>query len=242
MHALAHQPSTATHGSRWERLAFAGGLAAAVLYLGGVALFGAFVVPQMPPLDAPAAQVARFYAAQSAGGLYPLVSYLGHAELPLLLLFFGGLFGVLRRAEGGSEALAAAVFAGGVVGAVILPIVFVIENHVLLGLAAAGGDALTVRAFDGMGPVSFGLSGFTQAVVVGGTAALLRVEPRVPPWLQWYAIAVVVVSLIGTGTLMVNSLFPIAALATLLYRIWILVLSGVLLRSSTPARTRLVPQ
>ena len=84
-----------------------------MLYLGGVTLFGAFVVPQMPPLDAPAAQVARFYAAQSAGGLYTLVSYLGHAELPLLLLFFGGLFGVLRRAEGGSDALAAAVFAGG---------------------------------------------------------------------------------------------------------------------------------
>ena len=149
---------------------------------------------------------------------------------------------MLRRAEGGSQALAAAVFAGGVVGAVIVPIVFVIENHVLLGLAAAGGDALTVRAFDGMGPVSFGLSGFTQAVVVGGTAALLRVVPRVPRWLRWYAIAMVVVSLIGTGTLMVNSLFPLAALATLLYRIWILVLSGVLLRSSTPARTRLVPQ
>jgi hypothetical protein len=47
-----------------------------------------------------------------------------------------------------------------------------IEHHLLLGLAAAGGDPVIVRGFDGMAPVSLGLAGFPQAVVLGGAAAL----------------------------------------------------------------------
>ncbi len=224
-------PARATPSS-WERLAFASGMLAAALYIASAAIFAAFVVSQMPPMDAPASQVAAFYAEQSRGILYRLVSYMGQAEMPLLMLFFGGLYGVLRRAEGGSGSLAAAVFAAGIAGAVILPIIIVVENHVLLGLAAAGGDPLTVRAFDGMGPVAFGLIGFAQALVAGGTAALLRSQSSAPRGLTGLTYAVVLVSLVGTGTQVLAGLFPIAALATLLFRIWIVVLSVVLLRGA----------
>jgi len=230
--------------SRWERLTFIGGIIAAALYLAGVAIFAAFVIPYMPPIGAPATEVAPFYAEQSRGFAYKFVSYMGQAELPFLALFFGGLFGVLRRVEGGSGALAAGIFAAGIANAIILPIIIVVENHVMLGLAAAGGDPLTVRAFDGMGPVSFGLSGFAQALIVVGTAALLRSVQLTPRWLEWLASIVAVVSLIGTLTLMWGGMFPVAALATMLFRVWMLALSIALLRGAPAwhrAASRQVP-
>ncbi len=230
--------------SRWERLAFAAGIIAATLYLAGVAIFAAFVVPYMPPMSAPVTEAASFYAELSRGFVYKFVSYLGQAELPFLALFFGGLFGVLRRMEGDSGALAAAIFAAGIANAIILPIIIVVENHVLLGLAAAGGDPLTVRAFDGMGPVSFGLSGFAQALIVVGTAALLRSVQLTPRWIEWLASIVAVASMIGTLTLMWGGMFPVAALATMLFRIWMLALSITLLRRAPAwqgAASRLVP-
>jgi len=190
------------------------------------------VVPHMPAIGAPAAQQAAFYAQQSENLLYRLVSYFGQAQMAFLLLFFGGLFGVLRRAERGSGALSAAVFVAGSAIAVITPLTIMIENHLLLGLAAASADPLIVRAFDGLGPLSFALSGFPQAVVLGGTAAILMSRQLVPSWIAWFGVAVGVLGLIGSGTLVSVDLFPFAALSTLLFRVWLLALSIALVRST----------
>jgi hypothetical protein len=232
---------TSEQASRWEPLALASGAVAAAIYLAGAALFIGFVVPHMPPIDAPAAQHAGFYAEQSQSLIYRLVAYSSEAQMAFLLLFFGGLFGVLRRAERGGDALAAAVFMAGSAIAVISPLANMFENHLLLGLAAAGSDPLTVRAFDGLVPLSFALSGFPQAVVLGGTAATLLSQRLIPRWIGWFGIALGVVGLIGTGTLVIADLFPIAALSTLLFRVWLLALSVALFRSTRSA-SRLTPQ
>ncbi len=214
---------------------------AAGLYLMGLIIFLTFVIPPMPPIDAPAAQAAAFYAEQSRGLSYRLASYLAQAELPFLALFFGGLYGVLRRAEGGSGSLAAAIYAAGIAISVILPIVILVENHVLLGLAAAGGDPVTVRAFDGMIPVAYGLSGLAQGLVVSGTAALLgrRVGPR---WLPPFATSVTGLSLVGSATLVSTVVFPLAALATLLFHLWMVTLSVVLLQRPHSIVSNLAPR
>jgi hypothetical protein len=222
-------------------LTLASGAVAAAIYLAGAALFIGFVVPHMPPLDAPAADQAAFYAEQSRSLIYRLVSYAGQAQMAFLILFFGGLFGVLRRAEQGGGSLAAAVFMAGGAIAVISPLAIMIEDHLLLGLAAAGADPLTVRAFDGLGPRSFALSGFPQAVVLGGTAAILLPQRLIPRWIGWFGVALGVIGLIGTGTLGTANLFPITALATLLFRVWLLATSVALLRSTRTAN-RLIPQ
>jgi len=190
----------------------------------------------MPAIDAPAAQQAAFYAQQSENLLYRLVSYFGQAQMAFLILFFGGLFGVLRRAERGSGGLAAAVFVAGSAIAVITPLAIMIENHLLLGLAAAGADPVIVRAFDGMGPLSFALSGFPQAVVLGGTAAILVSQRLIPSWIAWFGVGVGVLGIVGTGTLVSADLFPFAALSTLLFRIWLLALSVALVHSTRLAR------
>src|SRR3954451_2034947 len=154
----------------WERPMIASGAIAGLLYIGSMALIIRLVAPQLAPMDAPATQHAAFYAQQAHNPIYTLIRYLIMAQLAPLSLFFGALFSRLRRAEGGNGALAVAVLVAGVMTTLITPLVEMIEGHLLLGLAAAGGDPVVTRNFDGMTPVSFALSCFPQAVVLGGTA------------------------------------------------------------------------
>lgn len=221
--------------SPWERLTLASGIIAAALPLSAAAIFIAFIAPHLPALDAPAAQAAVFYREMSQSAIYHLVSYLGEAQMLFLLLFFGGLFGLLRRTEGGSGSLAATVFAAGVILAVIAPLAIMIEDHLLLGTAAAGVDPVIVRTNDGLGPLSFALSGFPQVVVLVGTALLSLSKRLVPRWIGWLGFVVATLSLVGTGTPTMIELFPFAVLAMLLFKVWLLALSIALLKNTYTA-------
>ncbi|MBI1877174.1 MAG: hypothetical protein HYR94_02890, partial [Chloroflexi bacterium] len=114
--------TTVEQPSPWERPALASGIVAAALTFAATALFIGFIVPQLPPLDAPAAEAAAFYAQMSHNAIYRLVSYVSEAQMPFLLLFFAGLSGVLRRAEGSSGPLTLAVVAAGIALAIIAPL------------------------------------------------------------------------------------------------------------------------
>jgi hypothetical protein len=99
--------------SRFDRLALASGIAAAALHLAGAVLFIALVLPELPPLAAPAPERAAFYARMARSAVYRGISFLGELQLLLLLPFFGGLRGILARAEGGSGSIASTVFGAG---------------------------------------------------------------------------------------------------------------------------------
>lgn len=215
--------------SRWERVSFASGIAAGAIHIAFYVLFVALILPILPPIGAPAAQAAAFYAQQSHNPIYLLASFLIECQMPFLLLFFGGLYALLRRAEAGG-ALSGAIFAAGIAIAVLAPLVDLIEDQLLLGLAAAGADPIVAVAFDGMVPRAFALSGFAQTVVLAGAAALLAPLRLAPRWLIWLAWALAIACLMSTGTLLSASLFPLTSLATLLFNIWVLALSIVLLR------------
>lgn len=221
---------------RWERIALASGVLAAVAFIAATALFIVAIAPGMVPLDAPAAERAARYASMSENVTRKLVSLLGTSQMLFFPLFFGGLFGVLRRAEAGSASLAAGVFAAGIVFAVITPLATLIEDHLLLGLAASGADPKIVVAFDGLVPLSLSLSGFPQALVAAGTAALILSSGLAPRWLGWTGFGLAALSLAATLVTVVGpALFPVAALAALLFRLWILALSVALLGSSRVA-------
>lgn len=221
--------NTVEQPSPWERVGFIGGFVTAAMTLFATALFIAFIVPSMPPLDAPAAQVAAFYAAMSDNVIYRSVSYLGEAQMIPFMLFIGGLFGVLRRAERGSGALATTVLIAGAALSVITPIAIMLEDHLMLGFAVAGVEPTIVKSIDGMGPLAFALGGFPQVLLLWGTAALLLPQRTIPRWLGWFGYGLALMSLIGTGTLVTRELFPFAALAMLLSRVWVLALSLALL-------------
>lgn len=224
-----------TSSSRYERVALLGGVVAGAIQLLFTGLFFGYILPALPPLDAPADQIAAFYAVQSHNTIYHLTSFLLEMQMLPLALFFGGLYAVLRRHEGAGGAFSAAVFAAGMAITVIIPVVDMIEDHLLLGLAAAGGDPLTVRVFDGIVPQAQALNGFPQALVLAGTAALILGRGFAPRWLAWAGLALAVLSLLGTGTILTPAMFPVSALSALLFQMWVLALSVALLRGTARA-------
>jgi hypothetical protein len=227
---------TSAQERSWDRLTLASGILAGVLFISSMVLFIGWIAPAMPPIGAPAAEHAVFYAEQSRNPLYTLIRFLIMAQLAPLALFFSGLHTQLRQAEGQGGTLAGAVFAAGMIVALITPLVEMIEGHLLLGLAAAGGDALVTRNFDGMTPMSFALSGFPQAVVLAGTGALILARHAGPRWLGWCSIGLALFSLIGTGTLIMPALFFLGTLSAILFKVWMVVLSIALLRRAVPVQ------
>lgn len=138
----------------WERLALASGILFVAVELATVAFNIAFFATTHPPMDASPQETARGFA--RAETMVEIGTYLYVLHLPFLLLFLGGLFGVLLRAEGG-------------------------------------------------------------------------IAPR---WIGWAGLALGMISLISTGTLIALALFPFLALRTLLFVVWIAALTVALLRST----------
>lgn len=226
-------PYASEQPSPWERLALASGIVFVALQLAGLVYFFTFFVPKQPPVDAPAARFAAFYA--DSRPTITINNYLVVLTTPFLLLFVGGLFGILRRAEGGTAVLAAAVLGSGTASAVITALGWTISQ---LGtdIAARGGDPATIRALDAMSPLSLAVGAFPRAVLLGATSLVLLRSRLAPRWIGWLGLAVGVVGLIGTGTFVATALFPILALGSLLFELWTLALSVALLRRPWVAR------
>lgn len=211
--------------ARLAPLGYASGIAAGAAYLLATAIFVVAIVPLLPPLSASASVRAAFYATASESLVYRASSYLGQLQLLLLLPFFGALLGVLRREEGGEAPLAHTVFGAGIAFAVVSPLALMIEDHLLLGLAAAHADPTIAVAFDGLVPVSFALAGMAQALVLWGTTVVLRRRGRIGRGLAWSGVALAALSVAGTATLVRGAFFPVSHAAALLARVWLLALA-----------------
>lgn len=220
--------------SPYEPLMLAGGIVAGICFIASMGLFVGLVAPGMPPIDAAPAVKAAFYATQAASPVYTWTRLLIFAQLAPLAMLFGGLYPVLRRAEGGGGALASAVLAAGLFASLLSPVSELVEGHMLLGLAAAGADPLVTVGFDGMTPVAFGLSGIPQLVVLVGVGLLLggRLVPR---WVAWLGYLTAALGLLGAAVIAAQPLFFLGILGAILYKVWMIALSVALLRRPRPA-------
>ena len=223
---------------RWERLALASGLLFVVVQIATVAFNVAFFLTRHPPMDASPQETARGFAEHST--MVEIGTYLYVLHMPFLLLFLGGLFGVLRRAEGGSGALSVSALGAGVAMVVIASMGALISS-LTPTIGQLGGDAATVKAIDGMTPLALALSAFPRAVLLGAASVVL-LEGRVGPrWIGWAGLVLGLISLVSTGTLIAPALFPFLALGTLLFVVWIAALTVALLRS-TRTESRVAPR
>ena len=82
-----------------------------------------------------------------------------------------------------------------------------------------------------MAPLALALSGFPRAVLLGATSVALLGGRIVPRWICWTGLALWLVSLVSTGTLLTGALFPFASLGALLFVVWVAALTVSLLRS-----------
>ncbi len=219
--------------SRWERPALASGIVFAVLQIAGIVFATVFVLSKLPPVGAPLTEwAAALVQIPTITG--SIANYLLLLPVPFFLLFLGGLFGVLRRAEGRSGALSASVLGAGIAMAMTWPFGILIAG-LSSSIVADGGDVATAWSLDGMAPFSLALSAFPRTVLLVATSLLLLDRRLAPRWLGWVGLALALVSLIGTAMLLVGDLFPVLALGTLLFELWVLALSVSLVRSGRTA-------
>ncbi len=220
--------------SRWERPALASGIVFAVLQVAAIVFATVFLLSKLPPIGAPLTEWAEALM-QIPTMTVSIANYLLLLPVPFFLLFLGGLCGVLRRAEGGSGTLSVSVLASGIAVAVTWPFGILIAG-ISSSIVADGGDLATAWALDGMAPFSLALSAFPRTVLLVATSLLLLGSGLTPRWIGWVGLVLALVSFIGTAMLLVGDLFPVLALGTLLFELWVLVLSVALVRSERTAR------
>jgi hypothetical protein len=215
--------------SRWERTALAGGIAFGALQLLAMVGFGVFILPKLGPVGAPAVERAAAYAEH--GDLLRLGNYLLVLPTALFLLCLGGLHGVLRRAEGGSGAFTVAGLLAATAMAMLWPLAAIVSD-VGIDIAQAGGDVVTVAALDAIAPYSLALSAVPRTVFLLTVSVVLISSRVVARWIGWLGVGAGVISLLGTGTLVNTSLFPLLGLSTVVFELWIIALCIALMRSS----------
>ena len=223
---------------QWERLALAGGILFVAVQIATLAFNVVFFLTAHPPMDASPQETARRFAEHAT--MVEIGTYLYVLHLPFLLIFLGGLFGVLRKAEGGGGALSVSVLGAGI-AMVVIASMGALVSSLTPTIGQLGGDGATVKAIDAMTPLALALSAFPRAVLLGATSIVILESGIAARWIGWTGLALGLISLLSTGTLMAPELFPFLALGTLLFVVWVLTLSVALLRS-TRTESRMSPR
>lgn len=219
--------------SRWERLALASGIVFAVLQIAAIIFTAVFLLSQLPGIDAPREEWAATLA-DIPGMTGRLTTYLLVLPVPFLLLFLGGLYGVLRRAEGGSGTLSISILIAGAAVAMTWPMGILIAG-LTSNIVKDGGDLATAWALDGMAPLSLALSAFPRTLLLAGTSLLLLDRELAPRWIGWSGNVLAVASLVGTGTLLFAEIVPVLLLSTMIFELWMLALSVSLVQARQAA-------
>jgi hypothetical protein len=209
-----------------ERAGLFSGIGFALLQLAAMVLFATQILPRLGPMDAPVALRAAAYAEH--GNLLRLGNYLLTLPTPLFLFFLGAVFTGVRRAEENGGPLAMAAVAAGAAMAMIWPLAAIISD-IGIDIARAGGDVATVASLDAIAPYSLALSALPRMVLLLTISAALLHHELTPRWVGWMGVVAGLLSLAGTATLVVSDLFPLLALSTLFFELWIIVLSLALL-------------
>jgi len=218
-----HVPSVAdttaqTAGPRPDpvRLSTGFGLAFTVCQLLVMVAMAVLVLPHGGSPSDPALERGR--NVHDAADLYRAGNFAFMAAGSLLLGFLGAVHVRLRRIDG-TGTLATVAVAAGALLALIWPMAGMLHD-VALETAAAGADLRILGGWDAVAPFGLAFSVFARVFFVGSIALALRATGRAP-WLVRTAVVVLVLSLAGSATLVSGALFPLLALSTLGYELWV---------------------
>jgi hypothetical protein len=153
-----------------------------------------------------------------AADLYTAGNYAFMVSGTLLLGFLGAVQLRLRRVDQ-TGVLATVAVASGALLALIWPLAGVLHD-VALDMGRDGADPRILGAWDAVAPYSLAFSVLPRVFFVGALVLGLRAAGT-STWLPRLGVAIVVVSLAGSATLVSGALFPLLALSTLGYEIWI---------------------
>lgn len=188
-----------------------------------ISLAAAFWHDASFPFEGTDAEIREWYADGQEARTYGafLAGLMGAAGL---IVFFGGLYAPVRRAEGGAGHLAALMVAAAAIGVAVLMVSTSLGTSIGMAFAyddkfeAGGIDPQTVRLFSAMG---FGLEAMAAAafaVALGSVAIVsLRTGSVLARWLAWLTVAVAVLLLLN---------FPLFSMPYSLFCVWTVVVAG----------------
>lgn len=192
------------------------GVAFTIAQLAVMVMMAVFVLPHGGSPSDPALQRGRNVL--EAADLYRAGNYLFMVASVLLLGFMGAVHARLRSVDA-TGALATVGVAAGTLLAILWPFAGVLHD-VALETAAAGTDPRILGGWDAIAPFSLAFSVLPRVFFVGTLILALRATATAP-WLQRTGVVILVLSVVGSGTLLVGGLFPVLALSTLGYEAWI---------------------
>ncbi|MDQ3571438.1 MAG: hypothetical protein M3383_01095 [Actinomycetota bacterium] len=209
-------------GAVWERYAPLGALAFLLSLVLGALAVGATT----PEADAPAEEIAAYFADHQGGHLAnTFLAALG--SLVFYPWFLAGLWRAIRRVEGDDGLCAPTALIGGI--ALLVPLVIQLAGWGAAALQA--GDerdpAVAAALFD-LGSTGFLVVPLPAAVLVAATTLASRRGSLLPAWLSRAGIPLAAVIVIGTFLGLAPFMFALFAL-------WLVALAVVLLRRSRHA-------
>jgi len=217
--------------NRPELLGLAGAAAFLLLLVTGALLVGT----STPSADAPAADIALYFREHQRGHL--LNMYLaclgGFFFYPI---FLATLWSALWRSEGGARGYSTMALIGGI--AFLAPLLLQAVSWGTAALEAGGkGNSSVIKALMNLGNLSFTLTLFPIALLVGSTSVLGLRTQLFPRWLTLSGL--VMTAIVVLGGFIVPGL--LAAPAFALFGIWMLLIGLILLRK-TKATTAAEPE
>jgi hypothetical protein len=198
------------------RLSARFGIAFAAGQLGVMIAMAVLVLPHVGSPGDPALERGR--AILDTETAYRLSNYAFMLSGTLLLGFLGVVQVRLRRVDA-SGVLSTVAVAAGTVLALVWPFAAVLHD-VALDAAAGGTDVRLLAGWDSIAPYSLAFSVLPRVFFIGALALGLRMAGT-SPWLQKAGLALLPVSLLGSATLIIDALFPVLALSTLGYELWV---------------------
>jgi hypothetical protein len=198
------------------RLSTRFGVAFAVCQIAVLVMFSIFVLPKGGSPTDPVLERGRHIL--DAHTFYVVGNY-GLALSGMLILGFLGAVAVQLRRADPTGVLAPVAVAAGSLLALIWPLAAVVHD-VFLGIADTGADLRILAGADAIAPYSLALSVFPRVFFLGAIVLALR-SAGSSPTLQRTGAVIAGLSLLGSGTVVVGALFPLLALATLGFEVWV---------------------
>jgi len=203
------------------------GIAFTLCQLGVMVLMAVLVLPHGGSPDDPVLERGRNVL--DAEELYRYGNYLFMLAGSLLLGFLGAVHVRLRRADA-SGVLATVAVGAGTLLTLIWPFAAVLHD-IALDSAVDGTDLRLLAAWDAVAPYSLAFSVLPRLFFIGAIVLGLRMTGTAP-WLQRLGLVLLPLSLVGSATLVAGAVFPVLALSTLGYELWVGAVAWHWLRSS----------
>jgi len=226
------QSETTVSSDPFYRPGLWAGLGFVFVQLASIVIFVATLLPSLPPIDGPAERYAELYVAKADETM--LLLYLTVLSLVVLIPFLASLASAIRAATASVTLAAIAALAG--LAMMVIPVANnIVEAYFGTMMARLGGDPVSIQSIDGLLPLANSVGGLLRALLLAVIVLASWRGTLAPRWIGWIALLLAVLSVVGSFTVLVPAFFPIVAVSTLLFLVFLVILIVAMLRRSVNA-------